>query len=369
MEIKQVAVFCLCTFVLLAPHSWAETPLKTVLIVDRSGSMQLRWYKAYDPEEQAQNWFSALLKRTKDDDSDIQPHEFALVQFEDKADETASFAEIDDVLEAMAKSSRAKSGIEDGYRAIRLALQRYYDPEEPGLHFLLMTDEDRHEGSPRELQQLIVELREKNVTVDLALHVYIRCIDSRSAYALTGEGEGLVRDDQNSVSCGRAELHEPPQRDRNDERPSSSVEDYAALALETGGTIWAIDYLKQVGSSLIATHHTQANVTTLADTFADALRERAHNITPNPVVALMDAAPLTPAPGDLVTLDGSPSWHRQPGEFIADWRWDTDGDGTPDQFGEVVAVSFDTAGTHKVTLEVEDRDGNRDTTALNFTVE
>ncbi|MBS3791009.1 MAG: hypothetical protein KGY66_08875, partial [Candidatus Thermoplasmatota archaeon] len=62
--------------------------------------------------------------------------------------------------------------------------------------------------------------------------------------------------------------------------------------------------------------------------------------------------------GEDITLTGKNSWddHR-----IVEYRWDINGDGNYDKKGEEISVIFEEEGTRKITLQVEDVEGNNDT--------
>lgn len=62
-------------------------------------------------------------------------------------------------------------------------------------------------------------------------------------------------------------------------------------------------------------------------------------------------SPSDPKPGDLVTLDASPS---QGEGGILSYQWDTTGDGRNDRAGARIRTVFHEAGTYEVTLTVHD---------------
>jgi hypothetical protein len=73
----------------------------------------------------------------------------------------------------------------------------------------------------------------------------------------------------------------------------------------------------------------------------------------NPV-AVAQAIPNPGVGGQMITLDGSGSFHQDPAKTIDSWEWDLDNDGTYDVSGPVVATSFAAVGDYIVRLRVTD---------------
>jgi hypothetical protein len=71
-------------------------------------------------------------------------------------------------------------------------------------------------------------------------------------------------------------------------------------------------------------------------------------------VAVADAIPNPAVVGQIVTLDGSASFHQDAGKTIDSWEWDLDNDGVFDVAGPVVTTSFAALGDYPVTLRVTD---------------
>ncbi|MFB3827547.1 MAG: PKD domain-containing protein [Bryobacteraceae bacterium] len=65
--------------------------------------------------------------------------------------------------------------------------------------------------------------------------------------------------------------------------------------------------------------------------------------TPNPAVAFQ-----------VITFDGSASFHQDPAKSIVKWEWDFNNDGIFDALGPVVTKSFDAVGNYVVRLRVTD---------------
>jgi hypothetical protein len=67
------------------------------------------------------------------------------------------------------------------------------------------------------------------------------------------------------------------------------------------------------------------------------------SVTPNPAVAFQ-----------MLTIDGSASFHQDPSKSIVQWEWDFDNNGTTDATGPVVTRSFNAVGNYVVRLKVTD---------------
>ena len=73
----------------------------------------------------------------------------------------------------------------------------------------------------------------------------------------------------------------------------------------------------------------------------------------NPV-AVAQAIPNPGVVGQMITLDGSRSYHQDAAKTIDSWEWDLDNDGIYDVSGPVVATSFAAVGDYIVKLRVTD---------------
>jgi hypothetical protein len=77
-------------------------------------------------------------------------------------------------------------------------------------------------------------------------------------------------------------------------------------------------------------------------------------VDPGAPVAVAKAIPNPGVAGQVITLDGSDSYHQTPGLIIDSWEWDLDSDGTMDASGPVVAATFAAVGNYPVRLRVTD---------------
>ncbi len=72
-------------------------------------------------------------------------------------------------------------------------------------------------------------------------------------------------------------------------------------------------------------------------------------------VSVAQAIPNPGVVGQNITLDGSGSFHQDPGKTIDSWEWDLDNDGQyDDATGPIVVVSFPSLGSFVVGLRVTD---------------
>jgi len=72
-------------------------------------------------------------------------------------------------------------------------------------------------------------------------------------------------------------------------------------------------------------------------------------------VAVAEAIPNPAVAGQVITLDGSASFHQDPSKSIDSWEWDLDDDGEfDDASGPVVTTSFPALGNYFVGLRVTD---------------
>jgi hypothetical protein len=88
-------------------------------------------------------------------------------------------------------------------------------------------------------------------------------------------------------------------------------------------------------------------------------------------VAVAAATPNPAVVGQVITLDGSGSFHQDAGRQIVQWQWDLDYDGQyDDATGVTTTVSFSALGTYTVALRVVDDAAApaSDTTTLNIVV-
>jgi len=71
-------------------------------------------------------------------------------------------------------------------------------------------------------------------------------------------------------------------------------------------------------------------------------------------VAVAKAVPNPALVGQVITLDGSDSYHQDPTKNIVSWEWDVNSDGIFEASGPFVTTTFATLGLFPVTLRVTD---------------
>ncbi|MFA9416171.1 PKD domain-containing protein [Natrinema sp. HArc-T2] len=82
-------------------------------------------------------------------------------------------------------------------------------------------------------------------------------------------------------------------------------------------------------------------------------------------------SPTAPTPGEAITLDASGS--SDPDGTIMSYEWDTDGDGDYDDYtdasaGQTTTITYNSAGSHRVSLRVTDNGGVSSTTTTTVPV-
>jgi hypothetical protein len=71
-------------------------------------------------------------------------------------------------------------------------------------------------------------------------------------------------------------------------------------------------------------------------------------------VAVAKAVPNPAVAGQMITIDGSDSYHQDPTQSIDTWQWDLDSNGTFDASGPIVSASFPSVGNYPIRLRVTD---------------
>lgn len=80
-------------------------------------------------------------------------------------------------------------------------------------------------------------------------------------------------------------------------------------------------------------------------------------------VAVAKAVPNPAVAGQIVTMDGSDSYHQDPTKAIDSWEWDLNADGIYDASGPFVSTSFSGVGDFPIKLRVTDN-GTPEKTAV-----
>ena len=85
-------------------------------------------------------------------------------------------------------------------------------------------------------------------------------------------------------------------------------------------------------------------------------------------VAVAQAIPNPGVAGQIITLDGSESYHQDPSKTIVSWAWDIGNDGTTDATGPVTTYSWPAVGNYPVKLTVTDNAASPATASTIVTV-
>lgn len=100
--------------------------------------------------------------------------------------ELGSVAALEEAVRGLRVGGR---GQEDGYQALRLALDRYATDSERGLNIVLVTDEDRDELDFEEMAQTLgFDLAATNTVLDVLVNVLFRCNGSVPALGMNALG-------------------------------------------------------------------------------------------------------------------------------------------------------------------------------------
>jgi von Willebrand factor type A domain len=310
-----------------------EAPL-TVVVLDRSGSMG----EGYD-------WladFTLRVDRALGGDASAE-HRYGLVEFLDTTHlvrfDGGALGDAADVAAAL-RGLRTGGGQEDGYRALHAALQRFAPMHSQAMNVLLVSNEDRDAvAGALAAQSIAAELAGADVRVDALVNVRFRCDDGREALGMRSGGAGYVAGADATELCSGVHPEETIPAGQ------TTVADYVELALASGGTAWNI-YQAWGPERMLAP---------FSVAFAAAQRAggRAWQDL-RPIAPRATYEPRVPRVGDVVTLDASTTVQRGPTPALLAYDWDTDGDGSFDVSGTVVAARFTHPGSTVVTLRVSD---------------
>jgi len=144
-------------------------------------------------------------------------------------------------------------GYEDGYESILYALNLGGQRGDAATNVILVTDEDRdfHLTSPAiSYADVLASLTNANALLNAVVNASFQCADGRRALGIDSAGNGYVADGQGGfTTCAGATAVSGS---------GTTVADYVALALATGGAAWDLNQLRAGG--LTATSFTNAFV-------------------------------------------------------------------------------------------------------------
>ncbi len=134
---------------------------------------------------------------------------------------------------------RLTGGTEDGYRALKYAIDNLPFGTGSARNLILVTDEDRDVVSADTFESLKADIQASNFILNVAVNSRFKCGDDRPALGIAGNGLGLLADGTGGYqTCSGAVV--VGQSDTTDA-------DYIQLALEVGGAAWDLDFLRAGG--------------------------------------------------------------------------------------------------------------------------
>lgn len=249
---------------------------------------------------------------------------------------------------AAARMGGGNGAVEDGYLGLTNALEAH--PPRLGGHLLLVSDEDRDAGSKHTYLDLLSALHQRELALDAFVAVRIKCADGRRALGMTHKGVGylLSKDGGYGLCTGAGPVA----------GFGTTVGDYVALALATGGSVWDVTLVSRQGPDA---RRVQATIEAIAQGYTSVVLNRARwegqsgQLIAKPVIE-----PALAVPGELIMLDGMSSRAADGHDAIAQWQWDINGDGAPDLYGPSAAYVFDRPGLYPISLLVSGSGTARD---------
>ncbi|RBW51404.1 putative Ig domain-containing protein [Marinobacter sp. F3R11] len=229
-------------------------------------------------------------------------------------------------------------GTEDGWRGIEYALDEYPKRNGAAVNIILATDEDRdNTASSITYQTVRDKLSENRALLNAVINARVLCADGTSALGVDSLGTGYVADGNGGfTTCEGASARSGS---------GNTIAHYVDLAMESGGAAWDLNFLRSGGTN--------------AESFTRALldikvEEILSQRPTGDLVAVVQATPNPAVAGEVITLDGTGSFHQNDGSSIVRWEWDLDDDGIYDAEGPVLTTSFPELGQYPVTLRVTD---------------
>src|SRR5690554_6414675 len=229
-------------------------------------------------------------------------------------------------------------GTEDGWRGIEFALDQYPRRNGAAVNIILVTDEDRDNTlSSVNYASVLQKLNDNRALLNAVVDARMYCGSGVRALGMDSLGTGYVADGSGGfTTCEGAYATSGSGR---------TIADYVDLAIENGGAAWDLAVLRSGGVN--------------AQSFSNALLaikidEILNQRPTGDLVAVVQATPNPAVAGEVITLDGTGSFHQKEGRVITAWEWDLDNDGQFDATGPVVTTRFNELGDYPVTLRVTD---------------
>ncbi|MBS3804677.1 MAG: tandem-95 repeat protein [Oleiphilaceae bacterium] len=327
---------------LCIPHASAnQAPLAAdiLVVIDESGSMSGE-----------QRWLGDMAPLLEDNlkqygiGSESQSNTYGLVGFGNSSVVPRTLAVGGEKLGSVAAFVEASKrlivsgGTEDGWRGIEYALDEYPRRNGAAVNVILATDEDRDNTRSSVTYQTVREKLEDNrALLNAVVNARFYCSDNTRALGMDSLGTGYVADGSGGFTlCEGASARSGSGR---------TIAHYVDLAMENGGAAWDLNFLRSGGTN--------------AESFTKALldikvEEILAQRPTGDLVAVVQATPNPAVAGEVVTLDGTGSFHQKEGRSIVRWEWDLDNDGAFDATGPVITTSFPELGQYPVSLRVTD---------------
>lgn len=323
----------------VSAQSTSPVAADVIVVVDESGSMS---------GEQA--WLRQAIPLLEDQlllygvGSESQENFWGLVGFGNNRVVPRSFLMNGELFGTAQEFSAAAAGLvinggtEDGWRGIQFAIDEYPRRNGAALNIILATDEDRDNTiSSITYQSVLAALNDNRALLNAVVNVRLQCNVNTPALGMDSQGNGYVAD-----GAGGFNTCENP---RATSGAGASIAHYVNLALENGGAVWDLDFLRRGGH--YAQSFTQAVLSIKVD---EILGQKPLG----DIVAIAEANPNPAVAGQSINLNGANSFHQIEGRNIIGWEWDLDNDGTFDAFGPLISTSFPATGIYPVTLRVTD---------------
>ncbi len=317
----------------------APVSADVIVVIDESGSMsgEQAWIREMIPilDDQLQTYGIG---------SESQKNAYGLVGYGNNrvvprtllvgGEPLGSASEFVDAARGLVRSG----GTEDGWRGIEYALDQYPHRTGAAINIILATDEDRDNTDGTITYNTVLEkLNDNNALLNAVVNARIFCGDGTQALGMDAFGTGYVVDGSGGyTTCTDAYANSGS---------GNTVAHYVDLAVENGGAAWDLNFLRSGGTN--------------AQSFTNALlqikvQEILSQRPTGDLVAVVSATPNPAVANQIITLNGSQSYHLIEGQQIISWDWDLNNDGIFDVSGPIITTSFPELGTYPVTLRVTD---------------
>ena len=291
----------------LLAHASSDTRLYVAL--DTSGSMQSSYF-----------WITESIRLVRElianNSNTVIPVE--IYAFTDKTNLLAHGNDAE--IESAISSLDLNGSTEDGFIPINHILKEGVNT---GAHILLITDEDRDRVQNIELQDLLINILEKGITIHSIISMNLECGSGSGTNNVIGliNIDTGINNKQQIMNCTEF-THSTKIKDN----------EYAMLALNSGGSVW--DLIEVAKNNNLYTNF-------LADELSEKyfIKMKA-DVTVSGILSV----------GNPVTFNASNTYIKDGIEPVESWEWDFNRDGVIDDYGSVVASIFYQNGSHDIYL-------------------